>query len=216
MILWGFVALLVAGGIFSFLYRTPEKQQKNTDVSALLEITSADHAKGSAKASVTLIEYGDFQCPTCLSYYPFVTQLMREFPTMLRVVFRDFPITTVHANAKAAAGAAGAAGKQGKFWEMHNALFDNQGTWAKERDPEALFTSYAKQIRLDTDRFITDMHSASVDDKIKQDQDSGTALGVRGTPTFFLNGQEIENPKDYKDFKTLIETALLKTPVHKN
>ena len=96
---------------------------------------------------------------------------------------------------------------------MHNALFDNQDAWAKERNPEALFVSYAKQIGLDADRFTADMHSASVDDKIKQDWDSGTALGVQGTPTFFVNGQEIENPKDYNAFKMLVETALLKPSV---
>lgn len=210
ILIWGFAALLITGGVFSFLYRAPEKQPENATTSASFEITSTDNAKGGVRASVTLIEYGDFQCPTCLSYYPFVTQLMREFPTMVRVVFRNFPITTVHAHAKAAAEASEAAAKQGKFWEMHNALFDNQGTWVKERDPEAIFVSYAKQIGLDTDRFTTDMHSTSVDDKIKRDQDSGTALGVQGTPTFFVNGQEIENPKDYNDFKMLIETELLK------
>lgn len=214
MALWGFAALLILGGVFSLVQHFTEKPEKNTNASALLVVTDADHVKGSLKASVTLIEYGDFQCPACLSYYPFVTQLMREFPTMLRIVFRDFPITTVHAHTQAASEAAEAASKQGRFWEMHNALFDNQDTWAKAQNPEILFTSYAKQIGLDTERFSADMRTAAVDEKIKKDQDSGTALGVQGTPTFFLNGEEIENPKDYKDFKILIEAALLKSPAH--
>ncbi len=208
--IWGFVAFLIIGVSFSLLQQLTKKPEQKDAVSALLAVTSADHIKGPENASVTLIEYGDFQCPSCLSYYPYVIQLTKDFPTMLRMVYRNFPITTIHANAIAAAQTAEAASKQGKFWEMHNVLFENQSTWASERNPEVLFIQYAKQIGLDSERFKNDMNSSAVSNKIKNDQDSGTALDVQGTPTFFLNGREIENPKGYIAFKTLITAELLK------
>ena len=121
LFLW-IIYLVIVGAILVGVYflargeNTPKRERLLS-----VPVSADDNQKGATNAKVTLVEYGDFQCPACLSYYPFVTRLMREFPTMLRVVFRDFPMTTVHAHAQAAAEAAEAAGKQGELRERHNA-----------------------------------------------------------------------------------------------
>lgn len=177
-----------------------------------------DWFKGDANAPVTLIEYSDFQCPACGAYYPLIKQLHEDFGDSLKIVYRHYPLTQIHPYAQPAAAASEAAGKQGKFWEMHDKLFDNQRSWsnATVADVQETFEQYAEQLGLDVERFRADMDSREVADAIAADRAAGNRAGVRGTPTFVLQGKTISNPSGYEEFAVLIEEALRAAGVDPN
>lgn len=166
-------------------------------------------SSASESAKVTLIEYGDFECPACGVYYPLVKQISEEFGKDLRVVHRFFPLTNVHKNAMISAQAAYAAGLQGKFWEMHNMLYENQSSWS-ETNPKDIFISYAKDLELDLDKFKTDLEADSTKQFIKQQEQSAISIGINSTPTFILNEARIQNPANYEAFKKLIQDEINK------
>lgn len=170
-------------------------------------VSTQDHIKGNAEASVTIVEYGDFQCPACAAYAPVGEQLMEEYGDRVRFVFRHFPLKTIHANAVAGSRAAEAAGNQGKFWEMHDILYANQNTWAELNNPTDQFVSFAEALELNVDQFKTDMNSKEVKDRVEADYDSANAAGLSSTPSFFLNGSPI-NPRSYEDFADLVQNEL--------
>lgn len=174
----------------------------------LLEVVSDDYIKGNKNASITLVEYLDFECEACRAYYPLVKQLAEEFKTDVRFVNRYFPLPG-HKNGMQAALAVEAATKQGKYWEMHDTLYDNQSSWGEKSvaDPK-IFEGYAAQIGLNLDQFKRDVASKEVKERVERDRNSGNRLGVSGTPTFFLNGEKIPNPKNAEDFKTFIKAAI--------
>lgn len=172
------------------------------------EVASDDWIKGNPEASVTLIEYADFQCPACASYHPIVKQLTSEFPDDLRVVFRHFPLVNIHPNAMSAAKAAEAAGAQGKFWEMHDLLFEKQAQWSNERSPQGIFEEFAAELGLDIDQFKGDYNSSEVETSITTDIAVGNNTGINATPTFILNGVIIHAPRSVDDFRVLIENEL--------
>ena len=175
-----------------------------------------DHMQGHPDAPVTVIEYTDFQCPACGAYYPIVKQLLQDMEGKFALVIRHYPLVQIHSNALGAARAAEAAARQGKFFEMYDMLFSKQSEWSAAAEPHAsIFPAYAGRIGLDVDRYRTDVADASIDDKINQDKASGNGLGVAGTPTFYVNGEKIANPKSLEDFRTLLEAAVLKAPVVK-
>ncbi len=171
-----------------------------------LAVSDEDHSKGAENPKVTIVEYSDFQCPGCASVYPTVKQIVSEFPNDVKFVYRHFPLTQIHPNAIPAAYAAEAAAKQGEFWAMHDMIFNTQRTWANESDPMTHFESYAESLGLDVEKFKEDVERKEVKDKVARDERS--ASGLRGTPTFFLNGKQIDNPANYAEFKTLIENAI--------
>ncbi len=182
------------------------------DKKQLLEVAADEYIKGNKDASVTLIEYLDFECEACGAYYPLMKQLSEEFKNDVRFVNRYFPLPG-HKNGMQAALSVEAASRQGKYWEMHNIVFDNQKTWGEKpvADP-AIFEGFAKQIGLNIEQFKKDVVSKEVKDRVERDKASGEKLGNTGTPTFFLNGEKIQNPKTPDDFKTLIKAAILKAP----
>jgi protein-disulfide isomerase len=140
---------------------------------------------------VRIEEFGDFECPPCGIFHPILQQMEQEFGDKLQVTFREFPLVTTHQHALAAASAAEAAGLQNKFWEMHDLLYDHQADWKKEFDVRPIFEAYAKQIGLDVDRYKRDVNGDLVAQRIFQDGKRGHSLGVKGTPTVFLNGREV-------------------------
>jgi protein-disulfide isomerase len=150
------------------------------------------HVRGNPNAPVTLEEFGDFQCPSCGVYYAELKKIEDEFGTRLRVIFREYPLYPNHEHAVLAAQAAEAAGLQGRFWDMHDKLYENQKSWSEPKDVLPIFVDYAKQIGLDTDRFTRDLTSDAVAARITQDGIRGHALGVTGTPTFFINGKDVK------------------------
>jgi len=150
-------------------------------------VSERDHSVGPADAPVTLVEYGDFECPYCGMAYAVVKSAQRELGEQLRFVFRNFPLAEAHPHARLAAQAAEAAAVQGKFWEMHDTLFQHQD--ALEADD---LTGYAKSLGLDMAQFARDLQDPKYAKRVREDFRSGVRSGVNGTPTFFINGSRFE------------------------
>ena len=161
-----------------------------------------DHAQGADDAPVTLVEYGDYECPHCGAAYPIVKKVQKRMGARLRFVFRNFPLTQAHPHARHAAGAAESAGAQGKFWEMHDTLYENQHAL----DDESL-TAYAEKIGLDAEKFTEDLRSDSVEERIRADFMGGVESGVNGTPTFFINGTRFNESWDYETLLKALEAV---------
>lgn len=174
-------------------------------------IKDQEWSKGGSDAAVTLIEYSDFQCPACAVYYRNVKMLSEEFGDQIQIIYRNYPLDSLHPQATLAAYAAEAAGQQDRFWEMHNLLFDNQGEWAGQSNARDIFIGYAEQLSLDVERFTADLKNKDIQAAVQDDKISGNQAFVEGTPTFYLNGQKINNPLSYDKFRQLIQAALDQT-----
>jgi len=161
-----------------------------------------DHIQGSADAAVTLVEYGDYECPYCGAAYPIVKELQSRLGDGLRFVFRNFPITTSHPHAEQAAESAEAAAAQGRFWEMHDVLYENQ---ARLRDPD--LRGYAEQLALDLDRFDQELAEHVHAARVREDFMSGVRSGVNGTPTFYVNGARHDDSYDLDTMLTALARA---------
>jgi protein-disulfide isomerase len=161
-----------------------------------------DHIRGPRTAPVTLVEYGDYECPFCGQAYYVVKDLQRRAGNLVRFVFRYFPLTTIHPHAERAAEAAEAAGAQGRFWEMHDCLFENQQALEDED-----LLEYAALVGLDIPRFVRDMREGRHLARIREDFLSGVRSGVNGTPTFFINGVRHDGPWDLASLMTAIDDA---------
>jgi Na+:H+ antiporter, NhaA family len=194
----------------------PSNTQANASTPSVPGVPGAEppHIRGNLEAPVTLEEFGDFQCPTCAGYYSELKKIEAEYGERLRVIFREYPLyPTPHEHALIAAQAAEAAGLQGRFWEMHDKLYENQKTWSEAKDDLPIFTDYAKQIGLDADRFARDLNSDAVAARIFQDGRRAHALGVTGTPTFFVNGKEAKGESFAPaGLREMISRALRETP----
>lgn len=199
------VFLLAKGGY----KKTEEKVERaNTDQASMLEIKANDWVMGSSTAKVTLVEYLDFECEACGAYYPITTKLEEEYKEDLRLVVRYFPLPG-HKNSRTAAHAVEAAGKQGKFWEMYNTLFTKQSEWSEQRVAnQSQFEKYAVEAGVaNIDQWKKDVASDEVKKRVEDSYKQAVSLNLQGTPSFFLNGRRIENPKGYEAFKALIEKA---------
>ncbi|MDB5177648.1 MAG: hypothetical protein JWO61_31 [Candidatus Saccharibacteria bacterium] len=177
----------------------------------------ADQVFGNKQSKVILIEYGDFQCPGCGGAYPQLKAISEEYKDKIAFIFRNFPLTNIHPNAKAAAAAAEAAGLQGKYWEMHNILYENQNNWkdASTDQRDALFTTYAMEVGANKDRFVKDLSNPDISKKISFDQALGKKINVSQTPTLFLNGSQVNDTvtndtiqSDGSQLKKLLDEAL--------
>lgn len=157
----------------------------------------ADHVFGTTSAKVVMIEYGDFQCPACGSFYPGMHPLKEKYKDQLTFVFRDFPLTALHPNALAASTAAEAAGLQGKWWQYHDKLYENQTAWSDVDSSKRtdIFVSYAKDLGLNTTTFKKDLDSTKVADKIAKDEALGKKIGASSTPTLVINGKTLDQSK---------------------
>ena len=162
-----------------------------------------DHTQGDADAPVTLVEYGDYECPHCGRAYPIVKRVQKHFGNRLLFVFRNFPLTQSHPHAESAAEAAEFAATKDKFWEMHDALFENQDRLGFE-----LYEELAKQLGLDPIALTAALDSGEFTDRVRADFNSGIRSGVNGTPTFFINGQRHDGPFDYPALVGAINAAL--------
>jgi protein-disulfide isomerase len=149
----------------------------------LMPVSERDHIQGTEDAPVTLVEYGDFECPYCGMAYPIIKDVQEQLGDRLRFVFRNFPISTSHPHAQHAAESAEAAGAQGSYWEMHDTLYENQETLADEH-----LRGFAEQLGLDMEQFERDMTEHRHEGRVREDFMSGVRSGVGGTPTFYING----------------------------
>jgi protein-disulfide isomerase len=207
ILVWLLVLGAIGGAIFGMV-KLVSRQQNTGPAVTVDAISQEDWVKGNRGAKVVLIEYSDFQCPACAFYYPLLKKLSEEFGDKLALVYRHFPLISIHPNAKPAAFAAEAAGKQGKFWEMHNLIFENQSEWKDKRKPDEIFTNYAQRLNLNIDQFKTDLASKEIRQKVENAYQNAVRLGLNSTPTFFLNGKKLTNPRNYDDFKNLILQAI--------
>jgi protein-disulfide isomerase len=162
----------------------------------------ASPTRGPQNAPVTIVEFSDYQCPFCARSEPLIKDALSVYPNQTRLVYKHFPLSAIHPQALPAAIAAAAAQKQGKFWEMHEKLFANQRGLAPEQINE-----YAHQIGLDMKRFEADMQSDEVKATVQEDIQLGQRVGVRGTPTIFVNGKVLQN-RSLEGFKQLIDPIL--------
>jgi protein-disulfide isomerase len=165
-------------------------------------VSSEDHRAGPEDAPVTLVEFGDFECPHCGRAYPIVRQIQKVMGPSLRFVFRHFPLRQVHPHAERAAEAAEAAGAQGEFWGMHDLLFANQ---AALEDADLL--AYASALGLDVDQFTSELESGRHAERVGRDFRSGVRSGVNGTPTFFINGVRHDAPWDLPTLSAAVRLA---------
>jgi protein-disulfide isomerase len=169
----------------------------------VLPVTQRDHVQGSPTAPVTVVEYGDYECPHCGEAYSVVKQLQSEFGDRVRFVFRNFPIPESHPHAEGAAEAAEAAGEQGRFWEMHDTLYEHQGAL----DDQHLM-AYARILSLSPEEFEKDLEEHAHRTRVQEDLATGLESGVEGTPTFFINGTRYDGSYDLASLREAITGAL--------
>jgi protein-disulfide isomerase len=197
------IIVIVAGfaaGASLFLGRRKESRP------ALDTIT---HLRGSEAAPVTLVEYGDYECPPCFRYEQIIRRLLEKYPDTLKFEFRHFPLTGLHPHALPAAKAADAAGQQGKFWEMHDALMATREQWSRISDLEPFFVEQAKQLRLDVNLFRESFRAPETEQRILKQRTLAEASGIAATPTFLLNDRKIEQaPENFEAFDSLIVEEL--------
>lgn len=168
----------------------------------LVPVGPDDHIQGAEAAPLTLVEYGDYQCPYCAAAHVNVRLVQDQLGPRLRFVFRNFPLTQVHPLAELAAEAAESAGAQGKFWQMHDALYENQPALSPE-----LIVALAQGLGLDIERFNEDLASGRFRERVKRDFMGGVRSGVAGTPTFFINGERYEGGWDGASLLNVLRAA---------
>ena len=166
-------------------------------------VTPEDHVQGSENAQVTLVEYGDYECPHCGRAYSIIKRIQKHFGKSLRFVFRNFPLSELHPQAESAAESAEFAGACGKFWEMHDLLFENQ-----ERLSGALYLELAEQLSLPIEALQRALEEGTYRTRVRADFSSGVRSGVNGTPTFFINGKRHDGPFDYETLAPAIQEQI--------
>ena len=200
------LGVLVLGFVGFLVY---QNQTEDTGLNGEATSQASNHTQGAGTKNVTLIEYADFQCPSCASYFPVLDQIKEKYGDDITFQFRHFPLTQIHQNAMAAHRAAEAASKQDKFWEMHDVLFERQNIWAQSQNATSIMEDYATELGLNVEQFKTDYASSEVNATINADIAAGNDDGATGTPTFVLNGQKIENPDpSVEAFSEIIDKAI--------
>jgi len=183
---WVIVGIVTVALFAAAFYFAGTAGDRNNE--GLQELT---HYKGNADGVILLEEFSDFQCPACGAMAPVIAGLMDEYGDQIRFEYKHFPIERAHPFAVQAAMATEAAGQQGKFYEFHDALFENQATWSRSATPNALFQQYAQELELDMDLFKRHSNASDLRDKVRAQQAEGIERGVTGTPTMFLNGERM-------------------------
>ena len=210
-------AVIIAGALSSNSGGTAATNSDGFVSSTAPAITSSDHVIGNPNAKVTLIEYGDFECPACGDYESIVQQIINNDSSSLLFVFRNYPLTSIHPFAMVgseAAEAAGVLGGPSKYWEMHNLLYTKQTEWSTNGNltpaqvVSQYLNGYAQSIGLDVAQFDAAMNSKQVSDKIQSDITGGNQAQLNHTPTFFVNLQQIPNPTSASNFENAISQAI--------
>lgn len=196
-----FGALIVALFVGAFYIAGTAGERNNEGVEVMT------HVKGNPEAAVVITEYSDFQCPACAAMYPVIADVLEQYGEQIRFEYKHFPIERIHPLAVQAAMAAEAAGQQGKFYEFHDLLFENQTAWSQSPTPNAFFAQYAEELELDMDLFKRHSNASMLREKVRTQQQEGIDAGVTGTPTLFLNGEQMQY-STYEDFITLIAIAV--------
>ncbi len=171
-------------------------------MSLAIPVSATDHAQGPADAAVTLVEYGDYQCPYCGAAYHVIKAVQKHLGKKLRFVFRNFPLNQAHPQAELAAETAEAAAAQGKFWEMHDALYENQ-----QQLGQRLIETLVGRLKLDAEKFETDLETRKYQPRVKHDFMGGVRSGVNGTPGFFINGERYDGSWEEEPLTAALQRA---------
>jgi|GEM_PF-132285 len=201
---WAIIAVIIVifGGILLFNNHKANAPSSSSSM-------ATNHVEGEGNTGITLVEYGDYQCPYCGQFYPIVKAVQEKYNTQIHFQFRNLPLLQVHQNAFAAARAAEAADMQGKFWQMHDMLYENQNSWAQSSTPENAFAQYAGQLGLDVNKFKQDAASSKVNDVINADIAAFLKTGNdESTPTFFLDGKKIQPGYSVQEFSKIIDAQI--------
>ena len=205
-----FILVLVAFvAVFGVLLTLGKRDnQTSNNESGSSNVAPTEHKTGEGTSGVTLIEYGDFECPACKQYFPLVEAVKQKYGDQITFQFRHFPLTQIHKNALSSARAAEAAAKQGKFWEMYAILYERQDIWKNSTNATSEFENYAQELSLDVEKFKEDLRSEEVNDLVQADLNEAQKLELSSTPSFVLNGEKIENPRSADDFYRVIDEAI--------
>lgn len=199
---WAIIAIIIL--VFAGIVVFNKKDNPATNTNA----EPTNHVVGAGTTGVTLVEYGDFQCPYCSTFYPLIEQVKAKYGDQITFQFRHLPLMQIHPNALAAARAAEAASNQGKFWEMYDLLFQNQSAWSQNSDAKPVFEQYAAQLGLNMPQFRDDAASAATNDTIQADiEEFKKTKEPMSTPTFFLDGKKI-SATSLEEFSQLIDEAI--------
>lgn len=210
--------ILIAGGVFLMTRNNTTSQTSENVVSSEILVPANSNVTGGIfdeeylpatfSAKVTLVEFGDYECPACIDYHPMVKQLLSDFSGKFNYVFRNYPLD-YHKNALAASYAVESAGLQGKYWQMHDRVYESTTQWVSSTDAKSIFITFAEELGLDVEKFKTDIDSSTVKDKVQGDTNDGNLIKLNATPTFYLNGAKIERLSgSYEDLRNLINTEL--------
>lgn len=186
--------VIILGGVALFGKTTGARSTLSANVAPnnMPKLVRDDsHKIATESAKLTLVEFGDYQCPACGAAHPIVKKFIEENKEKVTLVFRNYPLSS-HPNGGIAAEAAEAAAAQNKFWEMHDMLYENQPTWADKKDPLPIFIEYATKLGLDVEKFRQDVSTNAYGNYINRDRQDGDDLGIRATPTFFMNAKKYE------------------------
>lgn len=192
----GTIALVV--GIAFFFSGTNQQNGLAAPADEATVLGEARHATGSAEAKVTIVEFSDFQCPACQAIQPLVKQVTAQYPDDVRLVYRHFPISSIHPYAQIAAQASEVAAEEGKFWEMHDLLFARQSAWEGLESEDAVrvtLTEYAGELGIDSAKFSERIGSEEIRQRVLEDLADVSALGLNSTPSLFVNNQKISAPQ---------------------
>ncbi len=196
---------IVIGSVFLLGKSSPTVSATKVDQALLLGKNA--YVIGNKNAKVTIVEFGDYQCPACATAYPVTKQLLKDYNGKIKLVFRNFPIPE-HQNELAAAESAEAAGSQGKFWQMHDLLYSNQDSWGESTHAMDYFLKYAKKLKLNMTKFQSDVTGSKYASNITRDQADAEKLGVNFTPTFYVNGEVLSTDATYDNLQSAIDAAM--------
>ena len=199
----GIVIILIGGLVWYSKASNPSVDVSSVNPAEIQSASSvngqiADHVEGNTDAKVKIIEYGDYECPYCGEAYAPMKTIVSDYGDQVAFIFRNFPLTTVHPNARAAAAVAEAAGLQGKYWQMHDKLYEGQNDWGSLTDGtkrDSIFKGYAEEIGLNIDQYTKDLSGGAkaVNQKISFDQAIAKKLNLQSTPTFYINGNKVDD-----------------------
>ncbi len=207
-----FVAVMVALVLIFVGFVIFNGKQNKRDNGVVSGIQPTEHKSGAGKKNVTLVEYGDFQCPSCSAFFPIIEDVRKKYGDDITFQFRHFPITQIHPNAMSAHRASEASAKQNKFWEMYEILYQRQQSWSSSQNASQIMEDYASELGMNVEQFKNDYKSSEINSLINADSSAGTKLGVEGTPTFLINGEKVKSePKSVEDFSKLIDDAINKS-----
>lgn len=210
------LAVGVAAATASLLSRQPDEPAEPASSPASSSTLPAFVASGGGQfrgpknAKVTLVEFGDYQCPSCGAYHPLVKELLARYPAQLRLEFHHYPLISIHPNAMPAAMAVEAAGEQGRYWEMHDMVFEHQEEWSRKPNAEADFLTFASRIGLNQNAFMQALRSPVLQDRILQDVVRAREAKIEGVPTFFIDGKMIDNEYNVDYYVRIIDEYLQK------